>query len=57
MDLSNEELLYTRLSKGLFDITHLRSLLVKYKDNPKIVKKVMQKIKEKENNESRIERK
>lgn len=56
MDLSNEELLYTRLSKGLFDITHLRKLLVKYKDNPKIVKKVMQKIKEKENNESRIER-
>lgn len=57
MDLSNEELLYTRLSKGLFDITHLRQLLVKYKDNPKIIKKVMQKIKEKENNESRIERK
>lgn len=56
MDLSNEELLYTRLSKGLFDITHLRQLLVKYKDNPKIVKKVMQKIKEKENNESRIKR-
>ncbi len=56
MDLSNEELLYTRLSKGLFDISHLRRLLVKYKNNPKLVKKIMQKIKEKENNESRIER-
>ena len=48
MDLSNEELLYTRLSKGLFDISHLRRLLVKYKNNPKLVKKIMQKIKEKE---------
>ena len=57
MDLSNEELLYTRLSKGLFNITHLKKLLVKYKDNPKIIKKIMQKIKEKENDESGDKRK
>lgn len=40
MDLTDEELDYTRLAKGLLDIEGLKQMEKKYKDSPKIINRV-----------------
>lgn len=40
MDLTDEELDYTRLAKGLLDMEGLKEMEKKYKDSPKIINRV-----------------
>lgn len=40
MDLTDEELDYTRLAKGLLDMEGLKTMEKKYKDSPKIINRV-----------------